>query len=154
MLILDNNFLNNITLINPHRKRNSVRGQNLSSAYCKGAWVTPISPETQAVDPSEATSVVTADYGHYDPKGDSVLEGNVVIDQQGRQIRADKITIDQTQTFANAEGRVQMAQAGLLAQSDQINYNLKTQQGDLNNSFYISEEQHAHGRAEKIARTS
>lgn len=47
-----------------------------------------------------------------------------------------------------------MAQAGLLAQSDQINYNLKTQQGDLNNSFYISSEQHAHGRAEKITRTS
>src|SRR5690606_39606973 len=29
-----------------------------------------------------------------------------------------------------------------------------TQQGDLNNSFYIAEQQHAHGRAEKIARTS
>ncbi len=56
--------------------------------------------------------MVTADYGHYDPNGDSVLEGNVLIDQDGRQIRADKITIDKTQTFANAEGRVQMAQAG------------------------------------------
>ena len=129
-------------------------GQELSSAYCQGAWVTPISPDTMAVAAEEATSTVTADYGHYNPNGDSVLEGNVVIDQQGRQIRADKITIDQTQTYASAEGRVQMAQAGLLAQSDQINYNLKTQQGDLHNSFYIAEEQHAHGMAEKIARTS
>lgn len=130
------------------------QGQHLSSAYCAGAWITPIAPETKAASAAETTSVVTADYGHYDPNGDSVLEGNVLIDQDGRQIRADKITIDQTQTFANAEGRVQMAQAGLLAQSDQINYNLKTQQGDLNNSFYIAEEQHAHGRAEKISRTS
>lgn len=129
-------------------------GQELSSAYCQGAWVTPISPDTVAVAAEEATSTVTADYGHYNPNGDSVLEGNVVIDQEGRQIRADKITIDQTQTYASAEGRVQMAQAGLLAQSDQINYNLKTQQGDLHNSFYIAEEQHAHGMAEKIARTS
>ncbi|WP_374855628.1 LPS-assembly protein LptD [Acinetobacter indicus] len=129
-------------------------GQELSSAYCQGAWVTPISPDTVAVAAEEATSTVTADYGHYNPNGDSVLEGNVVIDQQGRQIRADKITIDQTQTYASAEGRVQMAQAGLLAQSDQINYNLKTQQGDLHNSFYIAEEQYAHGMAEKIARTS
>lgn len=129
-------------------------GQELSSAYCQGAWVTPISPDTVAVAAEEATSTVTADYGHYNPNGDSVLEGNVVIDQQGRQIRADKITIDQTQTYASAEGRVQMAQAGLLTQSDQINYNLKTQQGDLHNSFYIAEEQHAHGMAEKIARTS
>ncbi|OTG71277.1 LPS export ABC transporter periplasmic protein LptC [Acinetobacter sp. ANC 4169] len=130
------------------------QGQQLSSAYCQGAWITPISPETKPADPENTTSTVTADYGHYDPNGDSVLEGNVLIDQQGRQIRADKITIDQTQTYANAQGRVQMAQGGLLAQSDQINYNLKTQQGDLNNSFYISEEQHAHGHAEKIARTS
>ncbi|WP_075166775.1 LPS-assembly protein LptD [Acinetobacter indicus] len=129
-------------------------GQELSSAYCQGAWVTPISPDTVAIAAEETTSTVTADYGHYNPNGDSVLEGNVVIDQQGRQIRADKITIDQTQTYASAEGRVQMAQAGLLAQSDQINYNLKTQQGDLHNSFYIAEEQHAHGMAEKIARTS
>ncbi len=129
-------------------------GHSQSSAYCEGAWLTPISSGTVAVDAANATSTVTADYGHYDPNGDSVLEGNVVIDQEGRQIRADKITIDQTQTFAKAEGRVQMAQAGLLAQSDEINYNLKTQQGDLNNSFYIAEEQHAHGMAEKIARTS
>lgn len=130
------------------------QGKSLSAAYCQGAWITPIASNIAAVDPSKATSVVTADYGHYDPNGDSVLEGNVLIDQQGRQIRADKITIDKTQTFANAQGRVQMAQAGLLAQSDQINYNLKTQQGDLNNSYYIAEEQHAHGHAEKIARTS
>ncbi|WP_347455178.1 LPS assembly protein LptD [Acinetobacter thermotolerans] len=130
------------------------QGQYLSPAYCKGTWITPVSPEVEAVDPEQATSTVTADYGHYNPNGDSYLEGNVVIDQQGRQIRADKVTIDQTQTYAKAQGRVQLAQAGLLSQSDDINYNLKTQQGDLNNSFYIAEQQHAHGRADKIAKTS
>jgi ABC-type multidrug transport system fused ATPase/permease subunit len=130
------------------------QGRYLSSTYCQGTWLTPVSPETKAADAANATSTITADYGHYNPQGDSVLEGNVLIDQEGRQIRADKITIDQTQTFANAEGRVQMAQSGLLAQSDQINYNLKTQQGDLKNSFYISEEQHAHGRADQILRES
>ena len=129
-------------------------GQALTAAYCQGAWVTPIGADVKAVDPNDATSTLTADYGHYNPTGDSVLEGNVVISQPGREIRADKITIDQTQTYANAEGRVQMSQAGLLSQSDQINYNLKTQQGDLNNSYYIAEQQHAYGYAEKIAKTS
>ncbi len=66
----------------------------------------------------------------------SILEGNVLIDQEGRQIRADQIKIDKTQTYANASGRVQMAQSGLISQSDSIDYNLKTQQGDLNNSFF------------------
>ncbi len=130
------------------------RQNGFSSQYCQGAWVTPIQPSSETLDPEQTTSTITADYGHYNPVGDSVLEGNVVIDQQGRMIRADKITLDKTQTFAKAEGRVQMAQGGLLAQSDQINYNLRTQIGDLNNSFYIAEQQHAHGHADKIARTS
>ncbi|WP_298141478.1 LPS assembly protein LptD [uncultured Acinetobacter sp.] len=129
-------------------------GQALTAAYCQGAWVTPIAPDTNVSDGLDATSTLTADYGHYNPNGDSVLEGNVVISQPGREIRADKVTLDQTQTFANAEGRVQLAQGGLLSQSDQINYNLKTQQGDLNNSYYIAEQQHAYGYAEKIAKTS
>lgn len=128
--------------------------KSLSSAFCSGTWITPISPTTQAVDPKEATSTVTADYAHYNPNGDSELEGNVLIDQQGRSVRADKVTIDKSQTYANAQGNVQLAQAGLLAKSDQVNYNLKTQQGDLKNSFYISEQQHAHGHAEEIQRTS
>jgi len=128
--------------------------QALSSAFCQGTWITPVSPDNNAPDPDKVTSVITADYGYYNPQGDSTLEGNVVIDQEGRSIRADKVTLDQTQTYANAQGRVQLAQGGLLAQSDQINYNLKTQTGDLNNSFYIAEQQHAHGHAEKIERTS
>jgi len=130
------------------------QGKYLSSAYCEGAWVTPIAPDAPTIDPEQATSTITADYGHYNPAGDSYLEGNVVIDQEGRQIRAERVTIDQTQTYAKAEGQVQLAQGGLISQSDDINYNLKTQQGDLNNSFFIAEEQHAHGRAEKIAKIS
>ncbi|OTG88506.1 LPS-assembly protein LptD [Acinetobacter sp. ANC 3813] len=130
------------------------QGLHPNAAYCQGAWVTPIAPDAAAVPADQATSTVTADYGHFDPNGDSILEGNVVIDQQGRQIRADQIQIDKTQTFAKASGNVQMAQSGLISQSDSINYNLKTQQGDLNNSLYISEQSNAHGTAEKIARTS
>lgn len=130
------------------------KNKYLSSAFCQGTWITPINPETKALDADKATSVVTADYGHYNPAGDSVLEGNVVIDQEGRTVRADKVTIDKTQTFAHAQGRVQLAQGGLLSQSDEIDYNLKTQTGNLDNSFYISEQQHAHGHAGKIERTS
>ena len=119
-----------------------------SSKFCQDTWLTPISPETKALSPDQATSVITADRAYYNPNGDSELEGNVIIDQQGRMVRADSIIIDSTQTFAKAKGNVQMAQSGLLAQSDRIDYNLKTQTGELNNSLYISEETHGHGRAE------
>ena len=126
----------------------------LSSSFCQGTWITPIAPDNKATDPANATSVITADYAHYNPNGDSELEGNVIIEQPGRRVNADKMTIDKTQTFAKAQGRVQLAQNGLLTQSNSVNYNLKTQTGDLDNSLYIVEQQHAHGRADKIARTS
>ncbi len=124
----------------------------LSSSFCQGTWITPINPQTKPSDANNTTSVITADYGHYNPEGDSFLQGNVVIDQEGRSIRADQVTIDSTQTHAKAQGQVQLAQSGLLTQSDEIDYNLKTQTGDLNNSFYISEQQHAHGYASQIQR--
>lgn len=122
--------------------------------YCQGAWVTPIASDTKTVDAGEVTSTISADYGHYDPVGDSTLSGNVIIEQPGRQIRADEIRIDPSMTIAKAEGKVQMAQAGLISQSDSIEYNLQTQAGDLNNSFFIAEQANAHGRAEKIAKTT
>ena len=129
------------------------RGNTISS-YCQGTWLTPIAPTVTPADVNDATSNISADYGHFDPNGDSLLKGNVIIEQQGRQIRADQVTLDQSQTYAKAEGRVQIAQGGLLSQSDGIHYNLKNQQGDLTNSFYIAEQQHAHGQAERIAKTA
>lgn len=125
-----------------------------NTQFCQGTWLTPIDPNTKATDPSQATSVITADYAIYNPNGDSELEGNVVIEQPGRRVVADKVSIDQTQTFAKAEGNVQLAQNGLVTQSESVNYNLKTQTGDLKNSLYIVEQQHAHGAASEIARTS
>lgn len=130
------------------------KNSSFNSGFCQGTWITPIGSDSKAVDPAQATSVITADYAHYNPNGDSELEGNVLIEQPGRRVSADKVSIDKTQTFAKAEGNVQLAQNGLITQSDAVDYNLKTQTGDLNNSLYIVEQQHAHGRADKIARTS
>jgi LPS-assembly protein len=125
------------------------------SARCSGLWITPIAEQTTAAkDPSQVSSTIQADQGYYNPTGISRLEGNVQIEQQGRSILADKVEIDQTQTFAKAEGHVQIAQAGILAQSDAVNYNLKTQTGDLTQSYYISQAQQAHGYASEIKRNS
>src|SRR5690606_18219705 len=60
------------------------QGQYLSSAYCKGACITTIAQDAATFAPDQATSTITADYGHYNPEGEYYLEGNVIIDQQGR----------------------------------------------------------------------
>ncbi|MBF7684557.1 LPS-assembly protein LptD [Acinetobacter sp. B10A] len=124
------------------------------SNYCQGAWITPVATNTTAKAIQDSETHVSADYAHYNPKGDSVLEGNVMIDQEGRQVKAQKLTLDQTQTIAYAQGNVQMAQNGLVSQSESIRYNLQKQTGELENSYYISELNHAHGYAQRIVRTT
>lgn len=128
--------------------------ETIANRWCEGVWAPPFATTTKAADAKNSTSVITADQAYYNPKGDSVLSGNVEIDQEGRLIRANEMIIDQTQTFAKAKGNVQIAQGGLITQSNQIDYNLKQQTGELDNSFYISEATHAHGHADKIQRTS
>ena len=122
--------------------------------FCQNTWVTPISPQTKAANPNEASSVITAEHAYYNPNGDTILNGNVIIDQDGRMVRADKLTLDKTQTFAKGEGNVQLAQAGLISKSNKIDYNLKAQTGDLNDSYYVVEQAGAHGHADLISRTS
>ena len=125
------------------------------SPYCKGAWVTPIPPtKEKATTANDLPTHAVADYAHYNPNGESLLKGNVILDQEGRQVRANELTLDQTQTYAHAQGDVQLAQNGLVSQSQNIDYNLKDQTGNLKDSFYISEENHAHGHADYIDRTS
>ena len=141
--------------VNKKAPEAQIRESNTpSNRYCEGVWVTPFNDGSKASTPQDGSSVITADNGYYNPNGDSILSGDVVIDQSGRMIRADEVTLDKTQTFAKAKGNVQMAQGGIIAQSDQIDYNLKDETGQLNNSFYIAEVTHAHGHAQKIERTS
>lgn len=124
------------------------------SDYCAGTWVTPTAPNTTTTPPANSPTHVTADYAHYNPQGDSVLRGNVIVEQPGREVRAENLTLDKTQTHALAQGNVQMAQNGLISQSQHINYDLQKQTGQLSDSYFISETNHAHGYAGSINRTS
>ncbi|ESK40062.1 hypothetical protein P256_00501 [Acinetobacter nectaris CIP 110549] len=133
----------------------ATRKQNPQFAsYCQGTWITPIAQSTPTSAPADAPTNVSADYAHYNPNGDSVLEGNVVVEQPGREVRAQKLILDKTQTHALAQGNVQMAQNGLISQSQNIDYDLQKQTGALNNSYFISEANHAHGYAGSINKSS
>lgn len=121
-------------------------------ATCNGTWVTPFDRDVKAVAPEQTTSVITANYGYYDPTEGSELSGNVKIDQPGRSIKADKIQLNATQTIATAQGNVQLMDAGLITQSDKAVYHLNDATGQVSNSLFISETQNAHGKAALIDR--
>lgn len=127
--------------------------------YCTGQWQMPAvdseyfdTEQRASSDLRASTSVITADQGYYNPHGRSFIEGNVVIEQQGRRITADRVELDESQTYAKAQGKVRLQQNGLLSQSEQVEYNLKQQTGNLQNSFYIHQPRQAHGYAGEIQR--
>ena len=130
----------------------NIDQQRPIAATCRGTWVTPIDIDTQAGNPEQAPTVITADYGYYDPQEGSQLSGNVNIDQPGRSVRADRINLDASQTVATAQGNVQLMDAGLLSRSDKAVYNLNDATGTITDSLFISEAQRAHGQAEVIDR--
>lgn len=141
------------SLENSFFQRYYVKNYGKNRSFCYGRWVTPIAQDAQAnKDFNQSTTYLKSDYAYHNPLIGSELIGDVELEQQGRKIRADKMTLDSTQTYANMYGKVEIAQDGIVTQSDEIRYNLKEQTGDLNNSYYISEQHQAHGRAGKISR--
>ncbi|XID75916.1 LPS-assembly protein LptD [Alkanindiges sp. WGS2144] len=145
-------FFNQYYLSREDIQKLPVDQQRHVPVSCRGTWITPIDVKVKAVEPEQATSVITADYSYYDPQTGSELSGNVKIDQPGRSIQADKVTLDQSQTIATAQGHVQLMDAGLLSQSDRAVYNLNHETGQVANSVFISEAQRAHGKAALINR--
>jgi LPS-assembly protein len=123
-------------------------------AGCQGLWVTPI-PASIRPDPhnDNVNILATADYGYYHPSAGSELSGQVRISQPNRLLEADHITLDATQTIAEASGHVRLSEIGLVSLSDRLRYNLKDQSGDMSSSQYISESLQAHGHAQQVSRT-
>lgn len=95
-----------------------------SNARCDGRWVYPKSdPNYQRIstgansadstasnegktDNSAMPLYAQADYGYYDNVDYAELSGNVIIDQGGQHIEADKIVMDLTRGVAAAQGQV------------------------------------------------
>lgn len=154
------------------RRVQSASGASVTAApitvapSCRGVWLTPIpaitsgntqkdaqnNRPTRSGDISQNTTYASADYAYYQPNAGSLLSGQVRITQPNRLLEADRISIDATQTIAEASGQVRLSEAGLLTQSDTLRYNLKTQQGEFGATQYISESLQAHGRADSIRR--
>ncbi len=124
-------------------------------AACRGIWYTPFAPMAaqNRQDPTQESTVITADYGYYHPTYGSELSGSVRIAQPERLIYADKIALDGTQTIAHATGHVRLAQNGLWSEGETLHYNLQTQTGSFGQSQFISEALQAHGTAGELSRT-
>jgi len=123
-------------------------------ATCAGAWVTPISPGTPVGDFNTSDISAFADSLSYRDNGEAVLDGQVRLKQAGRMLEADSGYITQNREYGRFDGNIRLAEPGLLLTGDQAVININTSAGQLLSSEFVSAQEHAHGRAERIRRFS
>lgn len=123
-----------------------------ASQLCHGYYRQPHFPTSPS---SPQTTTITSDSGEFALDGPSVFQGNVLLDQGQRSIRADraKVTRDaQTQRIERieAEGHVQILEPGLRLDSDHAEVRLQDNIRILKPASFRLYRKHARGTAEEI----
>lgn len=155
-----------------------------TQARCQGVWVQPSpSPLTQKnIDETRQDKASTngyyaqADYGYYDNDSHAELSGNVILEQNGQQVLADKITFNPKTGESNATGQVLFADgnhnsndndnadgtqqthatkgAGMIGVAEQLQYNANNQTATAKDVAFASTTINAHGHAKQMQKVN
>ncbi len=131
---------------------------SLSAAPYVPQWQTcalPVSKTlTSANTPSsslpQGAVLIEADKGSIQSKGISTLEGNVIIQQDEKLIRADAATYNNLNGNVTAFGNVLFATESMRLKSSEINYDMKNSRGDIKNVEYTLTNGQGHGSSKQL----
>lgn len=136
-----------------------------ADARCHGEWIAPKSgslAQTLGSDDTPKDSFyATADYGYWDNQDYTELSGNAIIEQDGQQLKADKIIYHPSTGEALAEGEVLFSNpsdgtslgAGMIGVAQKMHYS-NTQNAHAQDVAFASTTIKAHGHAQKLTQTS
>lgn len=134
-----------------------------TDARCHGEWVSPKTTSlTQSLgDNGIADSFYAqADYGYYDNQDYAELSGNVLIEQNGQQVSADKVTYHPSTNQAFAEGNVLFSDvnddgtgAGIIGVAQKMHYG-NDQTAHAEDVAFASTTIKAHGHAKQLQQLS
>lgn len=138
------------------------------TARCQGTWVQPKRQGETGSHLPDGAIFAQADYGYYDADRYAELSGNVIIEQNGQQVIADKLTFDPVTGVSHAIGQVQFSDgvvaqpdgstkpfgAGIIGIAQELNYSMDGQQALAKDVAFASTAINAHGYAGKLERTS
>lgn len=162
-----------------------------SEARCQGVWVHPSQNQAQpslaktlGADENDAATATEgdnryyaqADYGYYDNDEYAELSGNVILEQNGQQVLADKITFNPKTGESHATGQVVFGDspahtaanddsavsktsesqtgAGIIGVAGELNYNANTQTATAQDVAFASTTIGAHGHAKQMQKQS
>lgn len=135
-------------------------------ARCQGVWLQPQRHSTGEQSASVRhddngnplpadTIYAQADYGYYDAKEYAELSGNVIVEQNGQQVIADKVAINTTTGQAIASGQVQFSDSGMPATGTGLTSKIGTGMiGVAENLEYSTDGSHASAKDVAFASTS
>ncbi len=82
----------------------------------------------------------------------TVIEGNAVVTSQGRRVGADRITVDQLDNRATAEGRATFDSVDYAVSADFLTFNLDNDDAIFENATFLQLSNALQGRAARIDR--
>ena len=124
---------------------------------------------------NDGTYYAQADYGYYDNDEYAELSGNVILEQNGQQVLADKITFNPKTGESNASGQVVFgdnpanilnaqesntdkqnkgAGVGIIGVAGELDYNAQTQTANAQDVAFASTTIGAHGHAKEMKKVS
>lgn len=150
---MTNQFIKTITTL-----ALSVSCFSLSATPHETQWQTCAIPTPKALASSNTPSsylpqgavLVEADNGSIQAKGTSTLEGNVIIQQDEKLIRADKATYNNRNGNVTAFGNILLTTESMKLKSSEIHYDIKNSKGEIKNAEYTLTNGRGHGSSKLL----
>lgn len=95
---------------------------------------------------------VKADNADLTQGGLSIFTGNVIVNQSGQELTADRATYEQSTGAVTAEGDVKLRDSDMILNSQSGQWSTTNEEGTLVNAQYRLRESHARGNAGEIRR--
>jgi LPS-assembly protein len=114
--------------------------------WCSGIYYNP----TLTAEPASRDTHISAARSQFQLDGEAVLEGDVLIEQPGRTLSAERALYDQSNGNFELSGDISVDTDTLSFRADSLSGNLKNREATLLRARYALFEQQAHGEARRV----
>lgn len=122
-------------------------------AACTGAFVAPPRNYTDADQlPEEAPLRATADESEWLDDGTARLRGNVHVTQGYRQLFADRVDVNRTESTAYLNGAIEIREPGMLVRGRAAEVHTDSEAAAIEDATYVLHDDFIHGSARYAAR--
>ena len=121
-------------------------------AHCRGRYLLPALPHPEDIDDDAMPIEGEADVVDYEAEGDIALQGDVVLTQGNRAIRAGRAVLGQDSREGVLEGGVVIREPDLLMQGVRAEVDLERETAVVHDAQFLLPGPELRGRAESVTR--